>query len=149
MLSWLPGFDPILFHAATLPTFAAAVALLGIALFVADRPAPQPLVGIAAALLAVAIVAYPSWLTETPPAAFALPLVFSLWRVWRDELDTRWLVLLSAVVALDYFQTKVIAIMALGLLLARRARRAAPAPAGLSAGRRDRRRRCSRSARRR
>ena len=62
-------------------------------------------------------MAYPSWITETPPAAFALPLVFSLWRVWRDELDTRWLVLLSTVVALDYFQTKVIAIMALGLLL--------------------------------
>ena len=60
---------------------------------------------------------YPSWLTETPPAAFALPLVFSLWRIWRDELETRWLVVLSAVVALDYFQTKVIATMALGLLL--------------------------------
>ena len=40
-----------------------------------DRPVPAPLVGIAAALLAVAIVPYPSWITETPPAAFALPLV--------------------------------------------------------------------------
>ena len=116
-LSWLPGFDPILYHAATLPAFAAASLCIGLALFVADRPAPQVLVGIAAALLAVAIVAYPSWITETPPAAFALPLVFSLWRIWRDELDTRWLVILSAIVALDYFQTKVIAIMALGLLL--------------------------------
>ncbi len=116
-LSWLPGFDPILYHAATLPTFAAVSVCVGIALFVANRPTPQVLVGIAAALFAVAIVAYPSWITETPPAAFALPLVFSLWRVWRDELDSRWLVLLSAVVALDYFQTKVIAIMALGLLL--------------------------------
>ena len=29
---------------------------------------------------------YPSWVTETPPAAFALPLAFSLHRVWRDEL---------------------------------------------------------------
>jgi len=117
VLSWLPGFDPILYHAATLPAFAVASLCVGIGLFVADRPAPRVLVGIAAALLAVAIVAYPSWITETPPAAFALPLVFSLWRVWRNELDTRWLVLLSAVVALDYFQTKVIAIMALGLLL--------------------------------
>jgi hypothetical protein len=116
-LSWLPGFDPILYHAATLPAFTVASLCVGIALFVAGRPALPALVGIAAALLAVAIVAYPSWVTETPPAAFALPLVFSLWRVWRDELDTRWLVLLSAVVALDYFQTKVIAIMALGLLL--------------------------------
>jgi hypothetical protein len=117
VLSWLPGFAPILFHAATLPAFALASLCIGIAVFSANRPAPPPLVGIAAALLAVAIVAYPSWVTETPPAAFALPLVFSLWRVWQDELDTRWLVLLSAVVALDYFQTKVIAIMALALLL--------------------------------
>ena len=117
VLSWLPGFDPILYHAATLPTFAVASLCVGIALFAAARPAPPVLVGVAAVLLALAIVAYPSWITETPPAAFALPLVFSLWRVWRDELGTGWLVLLSAVVALDYFQTKVIAIMALGLLL--------------------------------
>ena len=117
VLSWLPGFDPILYHAATLPTFATASLCIGLALFVNGRPVVPPLVGIAAALLAVAIVAYPSWITETPPAAFALPLVFSLWRVWRDELSTRWLVLLSAVVALDYFQTKVIAIMVLGLVL--------------------------------
>ena len=117
VLSWLPGFDPILFQAATLPTFAAVSLCIGIALFVEDRPIPAPLVGIAAALLGVAIVPYPSWITETPPAAFALPLVFSIWRVWRDELDTRWLVVLSSVVALDYFQTKVVAIMALGLLL--------------------------------
>ncbi|MDX6423440.1 MAG: hypothetical protein QOI67_911 [Gaiellaceae bacterium] len=119
VLSWLPGFDPILFQAATLPTFAAASLCIGCALFAGDRSVrvPAPLVGIAAALLAVGIVPYPSWMTETPPAAFALPLAFSLWRVWRDELDTRWLVVLSSVVALDYFQTKVIGIMALGLLL--------------------------------
>ena len=51
-LSWLPGFDPILYHAATLPTFAVASLCIGLALFVAGRPAPPPLVGIAAALLA-------------------------------------------------------------------------------------------------
>jgi hypothetical protein len=117
VLSWLPGFDPILFQAATLPAFAVASLCLGIAVFAAGRPAPPQLVGVAAALLAVATLAYPSWVTETPPAAFALPLVFSLWRVWRDELETHWLVLLSTVVALDYFQTKVIAIMALTVLL--------------------------------
>lgn len=117
VLSWLPGFDPIMYHAATLPTFTAASLCIGLALFVDGRPVVPPLVGIAASLLAVAIIAYPTWVTETPPAAFALPLVFSLWRIWRDELSTRWLVLLSVVVALDYFQTKVIAIMVLGLLL--------------------------------
>jgi hypothetical protein len=116
-VSWLPGFDPILYHAATLPTFAAASLCVGLALFLADRPPLPPLAAVAAALLAVATLPYATWVTETPPAAFAIPLAFSLWRVWRDELDSRWLITLSAVVALDYFQTKVIAIMALGLLL--------------------------------
>ena len=47
-LSWLPGFDPILYHAATLPTFAAASLCVGIALFAAGRPAQPALVGITA-----------------------------------------------------------------------------------------------------
>ena len=48
VLSWLPGFDPILYHAATLPTFAAASLCIGLALFVNGRPVVPPLVGIAA-----------------------------------------------------------------------------------------------------
>jgi hypothetical protein len=116
-LSWLPGFDPILYNAATLPTFAAASLCVGLVLFLADRRPVAASVGVGAALLAVAAVPYATWVTETPPAAFALPLAFSLWRIWRDQLDAPWLATLSAVVAIDYFQTKVIAIMALGLLL--------------------------------
>ena len=116
-LSWLPGFDPILYHAATLPTFAVASLCIGLAVFLGDRTVPSPAAAVAGTLLAVAVVPYATWVTETPPAAFALPLAFSLWRVWRDELDARWIAVLSAVVALDYFQTKVIAIMALGLVL--------------------------------
>jgi hypothetical protein len=116
VLSWLPGFDPILYQAATLPTFCVASLCVGLALFLANRTVPST-AAVAGALLAVAVVPYATWVTETPPAAFALPLGFSIWRVWRDELDARWIAILSAVVALDYFQTKVIGIMALGLVL--------------------------------
>ena len=117
VLSALPGFDPILFQAATLPAFAAASLCVGLALFVSGRPVGAPAPALAAALLVVAIVPYATWVTETPPAAFALPLVFSLWRFWRDELDPRWLVFLGAVVTLDYFQTKVLGVIALAPLL--------------------------------
>ena len=116
-ISWLPGFDAILYHAATLPAFAVASLCIGLALFVADRQLPGAVAAAACALIAVAVVPYASWITETPPAAFAVPLAFSLWRVWRDELEARWIVVLSAIVALDYFQTKVLGIMALGLVL--------------------------------
>ena len=116
-LSWLPGFDPILYHAATLPTFAAASCAVGLSLFVAGTPAVSARAAAAAALLAVAVVPYATWVTETPPAAFAVPLAFSLWRLWRDELSAGWLVALSAVVAIDFFQTKVLGILAMGLLL--------------------------------
>ena len=85
---------------------------VGLALFLANRTVAS-MSAIAGALLAVAVVPYATWVTETPRRLRA-PLAFSIWRVWRDELDARWIAVLSAVVALDYFQTKVIGIMALG-----------------------------------
>jgi hypothetical protein len=114
----LPGFDPVLFNAATLPTFALASLCVGFAAFTAERP--RELDGRTAAavgLLALAIIVYPSWLTETPPAAFALPLAFSLHRVWRDPIPSLWLGVLSAVVAFDYLFTKVLGVVPLGLFL--------------------------------
>jgi hypothetical protein len=117
-LAWLPGFDPVLFNAAALPTFALASLAIGMALFLADRTRSVAGTAVAAALLlGVAILLYPTWLTETPPAAFALPLVFAIWRVWREVHEPRWLALLSGVVAVDLFLTKVVAALALGLLL--------------------------------
>jgi hypothetical protein len=56
-------------------------------------------------------------MTETPPAAFALPLAFPLYRIWRDELPSGWLALLTVVVGLDYLFTKVLGVVPLGLLL--------------------------------
>jgi hypothetical protein len=117
-LAWLPGFDPVLFNAATLPAFALASLAVGVALFVAGTARAVAGTTVAAAiLLGVAILPYPTWLTETPPAAFALPLVFAIWRIWRDALDARWLALLSGAVALDLLLSKVVGALALGLLL--------------------------------
>ncbi len=71
----------------------------------------------AVALLGLAVVVYPTWLTETPPAAFALPLAFSLHRIWRDSVSPTWLAALSAVVAVDYLFTKVLGVVPLGVFL--------------------------------
>ena len=71
-LEWLPGFDPFLFFAATLPAFLWVALALGAA---ADGPAQGSVV--AAAALAVGASAYPTWLSESPPVTLAAPVVFS------------------------------------------------------------------------
>jgi hypothetical protein len=115
VLSALPGFDAVLFNAATLPTFAIASLALGFA-SLSWAPPRDGLTAASVALLALAIVTYPTWVTETPPAAFALPLAFSVYRIWRDDLDTVWFVVLGGVVAVDYLATKVLGVVPLGVL---------------------------------
>jgi hypothetical protein len=61
---------------------------------------------------------YPTWLTESPPLALSLPLTFSLYRLWADELmPLRWLVVLAAVLAVDLMLTKVVAAMPLACVV--------------------------------
>ena len=111
-LSWLPGFDPILYQAATLPTFAVASVCVGPALFLANRTVRRRRRR-SPALLAVAVVPYATGDGDAAGRLRAAARVLALARLagrTRRALDRR----LSAVVALDYFQTKVIGIMALG-----------------------------------
>lgn len=102
-LSWIPGFDPILFQATTLPAFALAAVAVGVGL--APRGVPERWLPVAG-LVAVVLVAYPTWLTESPPVALALPLAFSLYAIASESLPLRLLVLVSAIVALDLALTK-------------------------------------------
>jgi hypothetical protein len=68
-------------------------------------PAP-PATAWALALLAVACVAYPTWLTESAPVALAVPLGFSLYALWRDGATrTGWIVYFT-LLALDFVLTK-------------------------------------------
>jgi hypothetical protein len=73
----LPGIDPVLFQAATTPAFLVAALALGLGTLGVRG-------SLALAPLAVAVVAYPTWITESPPVALALPLAFALY-----ELATR------------------------------------------------------------
>ena len=81
----LPSVDPILFQAATIPAFLVTSLALGFASR-GVRAAGWQLAALAP--LAVAVVAYPTWITESPPVALALPLAFSLYALatYRFEL---------------------------------------------------------------
>jgi hypothetical protein len=74
----LPGIDTVLLQAATMPAFLVAALAPGFAAFGARVSGRQ---AAALAPLAVAVVAYPTWITESPPVALALPLAFPLYQL--------------------------------------------------------------------
>jgi hypothetical protein len=120
--SVFPGVDPILLQAATFPAFLLSALLVGLPLAgIAPRAT-----GLTVGILAVSAVPYPSWLTESPPVAVALPLTLSLYRLWASPGSDLRLVAVSAIVALGLFATKVVAGLALAIIvlteLIRRAR---------------------------
>jgi hypothetical protein len=85
-LSHVPGFDPFLFDAVSLPVFFAGSLCIGIALVAGRsgvRHAGRPVFGLGAGVLAVAALPSCSWLVESPPATLALPLAFPLYELLR------------------------------------------------------------------
>jgi hypothetical protein len=114
-LSWLPPVDPILFHTTSLVAFLCASLTVGCALLAPGRtPPPGAIVTIA--LVATASVIYPTWLVESPPVTMALPLAFSVYRLWAAPPATPTLIGLGAVVAVDLLLTKVVALLVVGIL---------------------------------
>jgi hypothetical protein len=111
-LSHIPGFDPFLFGAATLPAFLVSALAIGFAL---TRGRSHSWV---LALLAIACIAYPTWLTESAPVALAVPLAFPIYVLWRDGATrTRWIVYLG-VLALDFALTKGFGVITLAVVAA-------------------------------
>ena len=130
----LPGFDAVLFQAASAPAFLLTAVCVGIGL----TPAPArhgPALILVLALAAVALVPYPTWITESPPVAFALPLAFSLDALDDDRLGARAVALLAGILAVDLFMTKVVGFVPLsvlaGFILFRRLERRAAIAAGI------------------
>jgi hypothetical protein len=118
VLADLPGFDVVLFHTTTLPTFWLASVCIGLGLVARQSPRlGLPWLGILA-LLFVAMLPYPTWLTESPPLAFSLPLAFSMYRLWEDErVELTRFVVLAAVIAVDLLLTKVVATIPLAVVV--------------------------------
>lgn len=129
VLVHLPGFDPVLAQTSTMPAFLLVSVAFGLGI---ERPRRAgnfpggPLGLVAIGLVAVSMVAYPTWITESPPVALAVPLAFSIHRLGTAAMPLGWLAALAGVVALDLFLTKVLAILPLGIVvlfaLARRVR---------------------------
>lgn len=70
-LDVLPGLDPFLFFAATLPACLFASVAIGLGT-IEQRGA-----AVIAALLALGALVYPTWLSESPPVTLAAPVAFS------------------------------------------------------------------------
>jgi hypothetical protein len=108
----LPFVDPILFQAATMPAFLVTSLALGFAwrrVRVADRDL------LALAPLAVAVVAYPTWITESPPVALALPLAFALYALARDRLELGEVAIGVVVIGFAFALTKGFGVIELGV----------------------------------
>ncbi len=110
-LSHLPGFDPFLFGAASLPAFLLSSLALGLGLMRLRG-------GWSLALLAVACVAYPTWLTESAPVALAVPLVFPLYALWRDGATRREWIVYTLVLGVDFVLTKGFGLITLAFVVA-------------------------------
>ncbi len=114
-LTHLPSFDPLLFQTTTLSAFGLASLAGGLALV---RPRTRGALAAAGlALLAVAVLPYPTWVTESPPVALALPLTFGVHALRRDRPRPAWLVALAAIVGVDLVLTKAFGVLPLGTLI--------------------------------
>ena len=115
VLADLPGFDPVLAQTTTMPAFLLVSVCTGLGL---SGVRATPVTALALGLVATALTAYPTWITESPPIAMSIPIVFSLHRLVHRGAPTGWLLGLTAVIALDLFLTKVLALLPAGILLA-------------------------------
>jgi hypothetical protein len=114
----VPGLDPILFQTSTLPAFVLVSLCIGLGLL-GERRRSAPSVWIAAlGLLAASALIYPTWMVETPPVAMAVPLAFSVYRLWAAPPMMGWLVALAAALALGVLLTKVVAGIPLAVVVA-------------------------------
>jgi hypothetical protein len=108
----VPGVDPVLLQAATAPAFFLTAIAIGFAFLRAPAASSAGLV----AVLAVAAIAYPTWLTESPPVALAVPLAFALYAIWRDQLPLPLLLTVGAAVGGSFFLTKVLGLVPLTIV---------------------------------
>ena len=116
LLSHLPGFDPVLFQAASAPAFLVTAIAIGAGFLLQPDSGTTWL--LAPAVLAVAAIPYPSWITETPPVALAVPLGFAIYGLWRERLSAGWLGALLLILGADLYLTKGFGVIPLGVVAA-------------------------------
>lgn len=115
-LDRLPGIDVVLLQASTAPAFLVAAVAVGLGLL--DVPKRRSAWLPVAAVLAVSLVAYPTWLAESPPVALAVPLAFPIYVLWRGRLPIVWFAGAVAVIGIDIFLTKGFAVIPFAVVVA-------------------------------
>jgi hypothetical protein len=104
------GLDPVLVQTTLFPAFLVAAVAIGLGL-AGFRPR------LSTTVLAASTLAYPSWLTETPPAALAIPLTFSLYAHLVERRPRIVLASVAIVVGIDLLLTKVLGLIPAGIVL--------------------------------
>jgi hypothetical protein len=117
-LADLPGFDPFLFHASALPAFMLASVAIGLGLVTSRDAADRAGARVPLTLVAIASIAYPTWLVESPPVAMAVPLAFAFFELLRRSLSANALAVLCGLLAADLFLTKILGVVPLGAVVA-------------------------------
>src|SRR5438128_5765174 len=112
-LSHILPLNAFFFQTTLLPAFLLTATAFGFGL-----TSPRRTGFIWVGLLLVAMAAYPTWLTESPPVALALPLAFSLYALCRDPIRTRLFVALLLVLTFDFVLTKGFGLVTLGAVAA-------------------------------
>jgi hypothetical protein len=118
--SWLPGFDPFLFHAVTLPVmFGLAMAAgIGSLALAAETWPPRPDRWVLAlATIGAAAVVYPSWLVESPPVALAAPLAFAIFWLARSPLPISVFMIQGGLIAVALALTKFLGLVFLAAIV--------------------------------
>lgn len=124
-LAPIPGFDPFLFFAVVLPLFSIVSLVFCLTLLpetndCSERRKPWSSSNlILLILLLVAANRYPSWLVESPPVVFAIPIVFSVYVIFlQAKGNLMGLSKALAVALVGSALSKVVSLVVLGAFVA-------------------------------
>lgn len=124
LFSHLPNFDPYLYLSVSLPLLFVINMIASLFLFRIhsienrhDNKLPVCLF-LSCILLIVAATHYPSWIVESPPVAYALPLTIVVYKLSQDNsISLRKYIILSLTILISTYFTKVMTIVPFGLIL--------------------------------
>lgn len=104
----VPGFNPFLFIAVTTPTLYSLTMIAALVADADSRDVPPRDVTLVAALILAGGLIYPSWLVESLPIAYAMPMLFAARRFLSPWPYAPWsLLVVGLLVAASSFLTKV------------------------------------------
>jgi hypothetical protein len=115
-LGAIPAIDPILFETTSLPLCLLLSLWIGTRWLRTEAP-PGPKRSLAAALLTLGAISYPSAIVETPPLALAFPLGFAVFHVLHQRPTLRQMLGVGGLTAIAAIATKILLLLPLGVVV--------------------------------